>query len=328
MLAVTTVPAHLRSRGSSAVADDAWTVRQLTGGVSGAVFSAFDGRERFVVKQSLDKLAVDDDWSAPRERILNEARALDLLGEIIPTHSPTVLDVDPETLTLTMEHAPSDWTDWKGELLSDAVDAPLTRRLGEALATVHAATANAAWSIPPDDGAAGFLALRIEPFHHTVAERMPEFRVQLLGIAERILDTRECFVHGDFSPKNILVAPPGADRGFWIIDDEVAHRGDPVFDLAFFLSHLALKRIRATDDVKPLFDQAARAFVEGYQDIRGDIDSSALSQQIGALVLSRIAGRSPVRYLDQRQRDAAVAVGAQLLTHSADFRRTHPLEII
>ncbi len=40
-----------------------------------------------------------------------------------------------------------------------------------------------------------------------------------------------CLVHGDYAPKNILL---GRD-GTWILDAEVAHVGNPVFDLAFFL---------------------------------------------------------------------------------------------
>jgi 5-methylthioribose kinase len=44
-------------------------------------------------------------------------------------------------------------------------------------------------------------------------------------------------VHGDFSPKNLLIY----GNSLMLIDFEVGHYGDPAFDLGFFLSHLTLK---------------------------------------------------------------------------------------
>ena len=44
-------------------------------------------------------------------------------------------------------------------------------------------------------------------------------------------------VHGDFSPKNLLIGAAGPV----ILDAECAWYGDPAFDLAFVLNHLLLK---------------------------------------------------------------------------------------
>ena len=46
------------------------------------------------------------------------------------------------------------------------------------------------------------------------------------------------FVHGDYSPKNMLIDPQGQ---LMLLDFECAHAGDPAFDLGFFLTHLFLK---------------------------------------------------------------------------------------
>ncbi|MFV0374825.1 phosphotransferase family protein [Microbacterium sp.] len=327
-LAMTTVPGFLRKRGLSNAAGPNWKVAQLTGGVSGIVFSADDGQRAFVVKQSLDRLAVEDEWTAPRERILNEARVLDLIAGVVPAHSPQLIDVDDATLTLTMEQAPSGWSDWKSELLSGEVDTTLASDLGKVLGTIHSATAKGDWSLPPDDGIAGFNALRIEPFHRTVAARLPEHAGQILSIAARVLSRATCLVHGDFSPKNILIAPRATgSRRFWLIDDEVGHRGDPVFDLAFFLSHLALKRIRAIAAIRPCFDEAGASFLRGYRSTGMDVDSDDLSEQIGCLVLARVLGRSQVGYLDETERRHALTVGAGLLSAAGAYSLDRPLTI-
>src|SRR4029434_2595539 len=59
----------------------------------------------------------------------------------------------------------------------------------------------------------------------------------LNALAERTARTRLALVHGDVSPKNILVGPSGPV----LLDAECAWYGDPAFDLAFCLNHLLLK---------------------------------------------------------------------------------------
>ena len=54
------------------------------------------------------------------------------------------------------------------------------------------------------------------------------------------LHERRCFVDGDFAMKNMLV---GRDRN-WVLDFEVAHYGNPIFDLGFFLSFVVLSAVR------------------------------------------------------------------------------------
>ncbi len=48
---------------------------------------------------------------------------------------------------------------------------------------------------------------------------------------------KKALVHGDVSPKNILVGVNGPV----ILDAECAWYGDPAFDVAFCLNHLLLK---------------------------------------------------------------------------------------
>jgi 5-methylthioribose kinase len=325
MLAKHKIAQFLRSRNLSTAEDAHWTIRRLTGGVSGVLFSAYDGANSFVVKQSLGALAVDEPWLAPRDRILTEARVLDIIAGVVPDHCPTILDIDDHSLTITLEHAPVGWSDLKTELLGGHIDLSLTRRLGSTLGAIHVATIGNDWSLPPDDGASGFVSLRIDPFHKEVAKRHPDIASTVLRVAERTMATRTCLVHGDFSPKNILVGPHRfGNRSFWIIDGEVGHRGDPTFDVAFYLAHLMLKRIGMVAMGVELC-AAAAAFMAGYVAVAPPPVTEILAQQLGCLVMSRVSGRSPVNYLSPDQLTTAISAGKELILNPHRFDAMNPL---
>src|SRR6202050_1993271 len=81
------------------------------------------------------------------------------------------------------------------------------------------------------------LALRIDPYLLTAAKAHPDRAEHIREIAGELAGARIALMHGDLSPKNILVGPDGPI----ILDAETACYGDPAFDLAFCLNHLLLK---------------------------------------------------------------------------------------
>jgi hypothetical protein len=89
--------------------------------------------------------------------------------------------------------------------------------------------------------------------------RWPSLERAVGEYVEEMLDTRRCLVHGDFSPKNVLC---GGEE-LWVLDFEVAHVGDPVFDLAFMLNHLMLKAIHRPAACEGYRD-CAEAFLDAY----------------------------------------------------------------
>ncbi|MGH8940498.1 MAG: phosphotransferase, partial [Actinomycetes bacterium] len=114
-----------------------------------------------------------------------------------------------------------------------------------------------------------------------------------------------------FSPKNVLVG----DSDLWVIDFEVAHYGDPAFDLAFLLSHLLLKAVHRPVDAV-LFGECAMTFGEAY---RGCVPPPLRPEwpyvlgHTGCLLLARVAGKSPAEYLDPAGRSVAHELGRRLL---------------
>ena len=105
-------------------------------------------------------------------------------------------------------------------------------------------------------------------------------------------------MHGDVSPKNILVGP----KGPVLLDAECAWYGDPAFDIAFCLNHLLLKRLPRPERAREL-RVAFLAFVDAYFgavsfEPRDGLEARA-AQLLPALFLARVDGKSPVEYLTQ-----------------------------
>lgn len=162
-----------------------------------------------------------------------------------------------------------------------------------------------------------FEALRVEPYYRTVARRLPHMADAVLGYADTMLGRRLCLVHGDFSPKNVLVGegPEGRDApGLWVIDFEVAHLGDPAFDLAFMLCHLMLKAVHRPGSA-PGYDRCALEFVTAYgAGVSAEVAPSweYVLGHVGCLLLARVDGKSPAEYLSEDERQIARKLGEHL----------------
>ena len=92
----------------------------------------------------------------------------------------------------------------------------------------------------------------------------------------------------------------------------MAHLGDPVFDLAFLLTHLITKALHRPESATA-FRALADAFLAAYRGtVARPIELPYLGAQVAALVLARVDGTSPVGYLDEpaRQRARRIATAA------------------
>lgn len=291
---------------------------ELAGGVSNIVIGVHSPGFRGVVKQALPRLRVPDEWLAKQERVLNEAASLDVTVRLTPGHVPHIIDVDPDRFVVTIEHAPEGWHTWKEDLLAGHADARVAARLGGILADWHLGTSSPG-SVPPQlDDRESFEQLRVDPYYRTVMARVPEMANVVGSHVDRMLATRTCLVHGDFSPKNILVGP-AAERT-WVIDHEVAHLGDPAFDLAFMLTHLMLKSIHVPT-ISGDLRACALAFWDSYRTATPaghDHDAAYVLGHMGCLMLARVEGKSPAEYLLPVERDTARAAGKRLLCEPPD----------
>ena len=296
----TNLPAWLAAQGLVPAGVEV-RVRVLSGGVSNQAFWVDGPQGPCVVKQARPRLAVQMEWRADVNRIVREAEALEWLHERIgPPRIPRLLHLDRAAKVLVMEAIQPPAENYKTVLLRGEVEGALAGQFGALLAEIHNATADAATHKRFDD-ATFFDQLRLSPYYGTVAERHPDLAPRLAELRTECLEARYCLVHGDYSPKNILVRA----GGLVLLDYEVAHWGNPSFDLGFALTHYCAKALHLPRHGAAFID-AARRFWGRYQaDVTLPPASRAhAGHHLAAVLLARMDGKSPLEYFtDEAKRD-------------------------
>jgi 5-methylthioribose kinase len=298
---------YLRARGLRPRA-----ITELGGGVSNTVLMVEHEGGRLVLKQSLERLRVREEWLSDRDRVFRESRALRELASFFPPSSlPGVLWDDRENYLFAMEAAPEDAQPWKSLLLAGTVLPETAATAGRMLrAMISAGLDRPAWAAS-FGGEAVFDQLRLDPYYRFTASRHQDLAPRLLGLVEAAMGRRVSLVHGDWSPKNLLVY--GAQ--VMAIDFEVLHFGDPGFDTAFLLNHLLLKSFHRPG-CGARYREAAQAFWRAVCGRPEWLGQSTL-EHLGGLLLARVDGKSPVEYLeaeDEKSRVRAYAVSMLLET--------------
>ena len=190
------------------------------------------------VKRALPKLRVAADWHAPIERNLYESRWMQVANDAVPGAAPQVLGQHPRLGVLVMRYlSPADHRLWKDALRDGHADVATARAVGATLVRIHAFTAARGELAAQFATDAIFFDIRLDPYLLATGRRHPDLAPALAALVERTRTHKLALVHGDVSPKNIVVGPGGPV----FLDAECAWWGDPAFDLAFCLNHLLLK---------------------------------------------------------------------------------------
>jgi 5-methylthioribose kinase len=278
-------------------------VTTLPGGVSCDVWRVDADKQTFCVKRALPRLRVAKLWEAPVARSETEWNWLTFARSVVPEAVPRPLARDAEFRMIAIEFLdPSIFSVWKQLLLDGSVQTNVADSVARTIARIHAASAG-------DSGIAAefrtlevFYALRIEPYLLEAARCNPTVSEALKNIAKQTLETEIALVHGDFSPKNILVGPEGPV----ILDAETAWYGDPAFDLAFCLNHLLLKclaRPNSADAYLACFESFRAAYLSSVTWEAPTHVESRAARLLPALLLARVDGKSPVEYLTEAQQN-------------------------
>ncbi|MSQ52997.1 MAG: aminoglycoside phosphotransferase family protein [Betaproteobacteria bacterium] len=276
----------------------------LAGGVSSDIWRVDLAAGPICVKRALPRLKVSAVWEAPIERNRYEYEWLRIASAVDPACAPRLLALGEGWFAMEFLRHPV----WKAMLREGIAEPSFARKVGGSLRAIHDATAGRqeiADRFPTD---AIFHAIRIEPYLLATASRHPDLASYLSALAERTASTKVCLVHGDVSPKNILV---GSDAPVFL-DAECAWYGDPAFDLAFCLNHLLLKCLWVPM-ARARFLQCFDAMAEGY-DPAEDVERRTASL-LPALLLARVDGKSPVEYLDASGQDHVRRTAKPLIVH-------------
>jgi aminoglycoside phosphotransferase (APT) family kinase protein len=306
-------------RMSIASAHQRIVLEPLAGGVSSDIYRAVLPARVVCIKRALSRLKVAAVWQAPTERNHYEAEWMRVARGIVPQAVPELLGEDVATGCFAMAYLePADYPVWKAQLAAGTIDRDAAAAVGDVLGRIHAATADRneiAARFPTD---AIFHAIRLEPYLVATAGVHPDLAPRLAALVETTRTAKRVLVHGDFSPKNILVGP----RGPVIVDAECAWFGDPAFDAAFVLNHLLLKgawrpqwRARYVDAYRALLAAyLARVRWEPAADV-----AARTAALLPGLMLARIDGKSPVEYLpDAAAKDAVRSFARALLRAPLD----------
>jgi aminoglycoside phosphotransferase (APT) family kinase protein len=273
----------------------------LAGGVSSDILRVDLPGRSVCVKRALPRLKVAAEWLVPVERSSHEAAWLAIAARVRPACVPRLLGYDAPSGSLAMAWLPpQQFPVWKGLLRDGRADPGFAAEVADVLAAIHSATAGDAAIAARFDTGPLFHALRLDPYLVAAAVRHPDLAPRLHALVASTAATRLALVHGDVSPKNLLVGPDGPV----LLDAECAWYGDPAFDAAFCLNHLLLKCLwvpAARDALLACFEAFAARYLERVDwepPARAGVRIAAL---LPGLMLARVDGKSPLEYLTARE---------------------------
>jgi tRNA A-37 threonylcarbamoyl transferase component Bud32 len=291
----------------------------LTGGVSSDIWRVDLPGRSLCVKRALSKLKVSADWEAPVSRNAYEWAWIQFAAQHCPDNVPRPLAHDPKAGVFAMSFLqPDEHPVWKQQLMAGDIGVDTASKVGHLLGRLHAASADSSELATAFDTGENFHALRLEPYLIATSLRHRDLAPRLQQLATRTAGIRAALVHGDVSPKNILVGP----KGPVLLDAECAWYGDPAFDLAFCLNHLLLKCLVHPEKRNALVI-SFKALTEAYFDeadweLRSVLEGRA-AELLPALLLARVDGKSPVEYLtEDNQRAQVRGVAVPLLQRPVD----------
>lgn len=287
-------------------------IETLTGGVSNTVLAVTTDDRNMVLKQALPELKVAEKWEADQRRAIVEADALRLFHELSPAQVPNLVFIDPVEFVLIMDRVAINSRVWKSDLLEGVFELNVAKVLGETLATWHLYGESNPTNIAQFKEETLFEQLRVDPFYRFVSKRNPDLQSVISSLINELETDHSTIVHGDFSPKNIMVGP---SNQVYILDFEVMHIGNPVFDLAFLVAHLLCKFFRAENEQTALkFSQLAKVFLDSYENLH--LISPSLALHTALISLARVEGKSPVNYLNPAQQQKLQIFTKKALTNS------------
>jgi 5-methylthioribose kinase len=301
---------HIRS-------DENVDLEKLTGGISNrTVKVTWPEGHAWILKQALPKLRVSVDWFSDPERIKVEANALRWMNQSAPGTAPEFIFEDAPKFLMAMEAIPNGHENWKSVLLAGQIVPDHFEQFGKLLGTIHRQSSESPAGNEQFFDTTYFENLRLDPYYLYAAQQVPEARGFLQALVDETRARRDCLVHGDFSPKNVLLY-----RGKLILlDYEVFHCGEPAFDAGFAMAHF-LSKAHHLPQYRSRLAHAATLFITAYRKEVAALPWAAtleprLVRHALGCSLARVAGKSLMEYMSEQENVRQREVLIQLIRHA------------
>ena len=285
----------------------------LTGGVASDIYRLEVAGKVYCAKFALEKLKVAADWHAPVHRNQAEFAWLQVAAQMVPETAVKLFGHSALHQGFVMEFVPSEQGYlWKQALLVGQSNGTESPAVAEVIGRIHAMSSRPDFDASPFQNHSDFYDLRIEPYLVYTASQKPQVGDALLSLAENLRLSNKALVHGDVSPKNIIFRRQGPI----LLDAECATMGDPVFDVAFCLNHLLIKALHLPAKRNALLKSAMSFWQRYRQHIEWEEVGTfevRLCRLLPALMLARVAGKSPVEYLEKDNQSVLSRAAVKLI---------------
>ena len=297
------------------------SITPLKGGVSCEIYRVDTKYKSYCVKKALKKLKVKKNWYADPIRSYYEFLWLKKAKKILPNSIPEVLHFNKKHNFLIIEYLDmKKFTNLKDDLLKGNVNIPVISTLSKKLCFIHASlksTYNKKIFQPHNFN---FINLRVDPYIIELIKEYPQLKNNIYEVASFLKNNHHTVIHGDFTPKNILVSKTEQI----ILDAEVANYGDPVFDIISLINHLIIKLIYVKKNKKLFINALKKSFNDYFSNVTWEDKQIIVKRSLSLIplmILARIDGKSPAEYLTQKKnKNTLRKIALELIaTHDYDF---------
>ncbi len=298
---------------------DAVQFERLTGGISSDIWKVTTPDQTFCVKRALPQLRVEEEWAVSVERNKFEVAWCHIANNIVSSSAPRILAHDESAKLCVMTYLdPQNHKLWKNELRDGRADLDMATLVGTRLCQIHRDCAGKSELERQFPQSTIFRDIRLSPYLEATADKHPDLAEQLFFLSERTANINQTLIHGDISPKNILLGPDGPV----FLDAECACLGDPAFDLAFCLKHFLLKCLwtpSATEAFIASFTNMSAAYLQQVDWETVTAFEKRAATLLPGLFLARVDGKSPVEYIiKEEDRDKVRRCARALLFEPTD----------